>query len=315
MKNIISKVVLILLISSYSIVSVAQEQRVMLMLDWFVNPSHGPIIVAQQNGYFKEEGLNVIIQEPADPSLPPKLVAVGKVDLAVSYQNMLTINVAAGLPLIRSATLIATPLSALIVLDNGKIKTLADLKGKTIGISASGDEDAMIGRQLKEVGLTMSDVKIVNVGWALSSSLLSEKVDAIWGGFRNFETNQLALKGAKTISFFPEEHDVPPYDELVFIANSKSYDASMLKKLNHAIERAPQFIINHPKSSWIIFKDYNPKVLDTKLNALAWNDSLTRFALRPSAVDLGRYDLFAQFLFEHGLIKLVPKTEKYVPYL
>ncbi|HIP75872.1 MAG TPA: ABC transporter ATP-binding protein [Psychromonas hadalis] len=315
MKNTILKIAIALLISSCSIASIAQEQTMTLMLDWFVNPSHGPIIVAQQKGYFKEEGLNVVIQEPADPSLPPKLVAAGKLDLAVSYQNMLTINVAAGLPLIRSATLISTPLSALMVLDNGKIKTLADLKGKTIGISAPGDEDVMIGRQLKEVGLTMSDVKIVNVGWALSSSLASGKVDAIWGGFRNFEINELALKGFKVIAFYPEEHGVPPYDELVFIANSKSYDAKKLKKFNHAIERASQFIVNHPKVSWAIFKDYKPKVLDTKLNALAWDDSITRFALRPAAIDLGRYDLFAQFLFDHGLIKALPKAKDYVPVL
>ena len=56
----------------------ADTQKVSLMLDWFVNPNHGPIVIAQQRGYFKEQGLSVDIQEPADPSLPAKLVAAGK---------------------------------------------------------------------------------------------------------------------------------------------------------------------------------------------------------------------------------------------
>ncbi|MFT6350322.1 MAG: putative hydroxymethylpyrimidine transport system substrate-binding protein, partial [Psychromonas sp.] len=113
----------------------AETKKLTLMLDWFVNPNHGPVVIAKQRGYFKQQGLNVEIQEPADPSTPAKLVAANKVDLAISYQPNLIMDVAAGLPLIRSATLIATPLNTLTVLDNNNIKTLSDLKGKQIGIS------------------------------------------------------------------------------------------------------------------------------------------------------------------------------------
>lgn len=101
----------------------AETKTLTLMLDWFVNPNHGPIIIAKERGYFAEQGVNVEIQEPADPSMPPKLVAANKVDLAISYQPNLTIDVAAGLPLIRAATLIATPLNTLMVLDNKKSTT------------------------------------------------------------------------------------------------------------------------------------------------------------------------------------------------
>ena len=103
-----------LLASVVSTNVLAAEKEMTLMLDWFVNPNHGPIVIAKERGYFKEQGLKVNIQEPADPSTPPKLVAAGKVDMAISYQPSLTIDVAAGLPLIRSATLIATPLNTLI---------------------------------------------------------------------------------------------------------------------------------------------------------------------------------------------------------
>ncbi|GLS92348.1 thiamine biosynthesis protein [Psychromonas marina] len=315
MKNRFIKGAIALLISSYSLMASAQDKAMTLMLDWFVNPNHGPIIIAEQKGYFKEQGLNIKIQEPADPSMPAKLVAANNVDLAISYQTSLTIDVAAGLPLIRSATLIATPLNTLMVLDDGKIDSLADLKGKTIGIAIAGNEEATVGTMLNSVGVDFSEVKIINIGWALSSSLASGKVDAIWGGLRNFETNQLALEGYKAKSFFPEEHGVPSYDELVFVANANTYDADTLKKFNRAIEKATQFIVNHPQASWDTFVAYKPDTLNNELNKRAWRDTLTRFALRPAAVDLQRYDRFSAFMFEHKIIKTQPKAKDFVPVL
>lgn len=291
----------------------SEQKKLTLMLDWFVNPNHGPIVIAQERGYFADQGLEVEIQEPADPSTPAKLVAAGKVDLAVTYQPSLTMDVAAGLPLVRASTLIATPLNTLMVLDNGKNDSLADLKGKKIGISIAGNEEATIGTMLAQENIAFTDVQTINVGWALSSSLASGKVDAIWGGLRNFETNQLALEGFKAKAFFPEEHGVPAYDELIFVANAKQRDDEAIKAFNKALEQATTYIVNHPQDSWREFVAYSPDSLNNELNQRAWNDTLTRFALRPSAVDMKRYDDYAQFMFDKGIIKSLPKTADYVP--
>ncbi|PVZ69012.1 ABC transporter substrate-binding protein [Pelagibaculum spongiae] len=279
------------------------KQDVSLMLDWFVNPDHGPIIIAQQRNLFADQGLNVTIQEPADPSLPPKLVAAGKVDIAVTYQPQLTMDVAEGLPLVRSATLIATPLNTLTVLQGKGLDSLASLKGKTIGTSLGGYEKATLGTMLETAGISFDDVKLVNVGWALSASLMSGKVDAIFGGYRNFELNQLDIEGAKAKAFFLEEHGVPPYDELIFVANSKTADLAMLAKFNRALELASQYIVNHPQQAWQEFKAYKPDTLDSELNRRAWIDTLPRFALRPSAIDPQRYQTFADFMQKKGVIK------------
>ena len=291
----------------------SEQKKLTLMLDWFVNPNHGPIVIAQERGYFADQGLDVEIQEPADPSTPAKLVAAGKVDLAVTYQPSLTMDVAAGLPLVRASTLIATPLNTLMVLDNGKNDSLADLKGKKIGIAIAGNEEATIGTMLAQENVAFADVQTINVGWALSSSLASGKVDAIWGGLRNFETNQLALEGFKAKAFFPEEHGVPAYDELIFVANAKQHDDEAIKAFNKALEQATTYIVNHPQESWGEFVAYSPDTLNNELNQRAWNDTLTRFALRPSAVDLKRYDDYAQFMFDKGIIKSLPKATDYVP--
>jgi putative hydroxymethylpyrimidine transport system substrate-binding protein len=311
---------LVLATTMLSVTAQAEIKTMTLMLDWFVNPNHGPVVIARQRGYFQAQGLNIDIQEPADPSMPPKLVAANKVDLAISYQPSLTIDVAAGLPLIRTATLVATPLNTLMVLDNGnaldnnQIKNLSDLKGKKIGIDIPGNQEASIGTMLETGGVKYDEVEIVNVGWALSSSLASGKVDAIWGGFRNFELNQLALEGFKAKAFFPEEHGIPVYDELIFIANANNYDKTAIIGFNKAIEQATTYIVNHPQEAWKEFIAYAPDTLNNELNKRAWNDTLSRFSLRPSAVDLKRYDDYAQFMFDKNLIKTLPKAQDYVPY-
>lgn len=315
MYNFTKKGCLALVLALSSLSAFAEEKSVTLMLDWFVNPNHGPIVIAQEKGYFEQQGISVEIQEPADPSLPAKLVAANKVDLAISYQTSLTIDVAAELPLIRASTLISTPLNTLMVLDNGKIETLADLKGKKVGIAIAGNEEATIGTMLKTAGIAFSDIEIINVGWALSSSLASGKVDAIWGGLRNFESNQLAIEGFQSKAFFPEEHGVPTYDELVVVANSTNYDADAINRFNNAIEQATTYIVNHPQEAWNTFVSYSPDTLDNELNKRAWRDTLTRFDLRPSAVDLKRYDNFTQFLFENKIIASQPKASDFVPTL
>lgn len=313
MKKSIFLGALALTVTLLSATTQAETKTLSLMLDWFVNPNHGPIVIAKQRGYFAAQGLDVEIQEPADPNMPPKLVAANKVDLAISYQPNLTIDVAAGLPLIRSATLIATPLNMLMVLDKQKINNLADLKGKKIGIAIAGTEEAHIGTMLQTEGVNYADVDIINVGWALSASLASGKVDAIWGGLRNFETNQLALEGYAGKAFFPEEHGVPVYDELIFVANANTYDKAALRGFNKAIEQATIYITNHPQDAWDEFVAYAPDTLNNELNKRAWNDTLSRFALRPAAVDLQRYDDYAKFMYTQKIIKTLPKAEDYVP--
>ncbi len=277
-----------------------------LMLEWFVNPDHGPIIIAQQQGYFADEGVKVTIQEPADPDLPPRLVAAGKVDLAVYYQTSLTQVASEGLPLAWAGTLIATPLDGLIVLKDGPIKSLADLKGKSIGFSVNGTEKAILNTLFKPYGFGYDDIKMVNVGWNLSSSLMTGRVDALLGAYRNFELNSLKLHKRPGKIFALEENGVPAYDELIFIANSKSANKDAIRRFLRAVERGAQFIANNPGQGWEVFRSYKPRELDNKLNRLAWDDTVHYFALRPAVVDKGRYQRYAEFLKAHGEIGKIP---------
>ncbi len=278
--------------------------KLTIILDWFVNPDHGPIIIAQEKGYFADQDLEVEIIAPADPNDPPKLAAAGKADLAISYQPQLHLQVAEGLPLKRVGTLVATPLNCLLVLKEGPIQSIADLKGKKIGYSVSGVEEALLGVILERHGLALRDVELVNVNFSLSPALMSGQVDAVIGAYRNFELNQMAIEGEPGRCFYVEEEGVPAYDELIYVANPETMDEAVIARFLFATETATQYIVNHPKESWEIFSATSSALQD-ELNALAWVDTIPRFALRPATLDAGRYRRFEAMLKEAGLIEAV----------
>ena len=286
------------------------QEKLTVILDWFVNPDHAPIIVADKLGYFAERGLDVEIIAPADPNDPPKLVAAGQADIAITYQPQLHVHHDQGLPLTRIGTLVATPLNALVALEDGPIQSIADLKGRKVGFSVGGFEDALLGAMLATHGLSLDDVELVNVNFALSPALLSGQVDAVIGAFRNFELNQLALEGSAGRAFYPEEEGVPSYDELIFVANSAKLDDPRLPLFLDAIEAATLHILNHPDGSFALFIEGRPE-LDDELNKRAWRDTLPRLALRPAALDTARYQRLGTFLQKQGLIETTPPVADY----
>ena len=292
---------LILLFLLLTANNLAAKDKMTLLLDWFINPDHGPIIIAKEKGYFSDQNLEIEIIAPADPSAPPKLVAAGQADLAVSYQPQLHLQLTQGLPLIRVGTLVATPLNCLLVLENGPIKTPQSLSGKKIGFSVAGVEEILLSAILEKYGVKLEDVELVNVNFSLSPSLMSGQVDAVIGAFRNFELNQMKIENVPGKCFFLEEEGVPPYDELIYVANSKNIDKEKIRKFLKATELATQFIINNPEESWKIFASTS-KELDDQLNRMAWADTIPRFALRPPAFDAGRYLEFQDFLLQNKLI-------------
>jgi putative hydroxymethylpyrimidine transport system substrate-binding protein len=285
------------------------NDKMTVLLDWFVNPDHGPLIIAQEKGYFADAGLEVEIVAPADPSAPPKLVAAGQADIAISYQPQLHLQIAEGLPLVRVGTLVATPLNCLLVLEEGPVKSLADLKGRKVGYSVAGVEEALLTGMLAPHNVTPSDIELINVNFSLSPALMSGQVDAVIGAFRNFELNQMDIEGVKGRCFYLEEEGIPSYDELIYVANPANMDADKMARFIGATELATQFIIKNPRESWRIFSG-TAKELQNELNERAWADTLPRFALRPAAFDAGRYQRFQSFLIESGLLSEAMPIDK-----
>ena len=309
MKKIISKITLSLILLSST--AFADKQKVSLLLDWFVNPDHAAIIIAQQKGFFEKNNLEVEILEPADPTMPPKLVAAKKADLAVDYQPQLQMQVSEGLPLVRIATLVNSPLNSLVVLKNSGIDKIEDLKGKKIGYSVSGFETALLDSMLKSANLSAKDVELINVNFSLSPSLMSKQVDAVIGAFRNFELNQLKLEKQEGIAFLPEKYGVPKYDELIVVANKDNASSKKYKNFVKSLQEATNYLKENPKESWEAFISYKPKELDNELNRLAWNDTLPYLAQNPATFDKVVYKQMAEFMKENKLIKTLPNVDEY----
>lgn len=288
----------------------ASAEKLTVLLDWFINPDHAPLFVALEKGYFRDAGLEVELIAPADPNDPPKLVAARQADIAVSYQPQLHLQVAAGLPLARIGTMVATPLVTVVALADGPVKTMADLKGRKIGYSVAGSEEALLKAMLAKNGLKLTDVTLVNVNFALVQALLSEQVAAVIGAYRNFELNQLEIEKRPGRAFYPEEEGVPAFDELIFVARNDRLSDPNFRKFLDAVERGTLFLINHPEESWGLFIK-NHKELDDELNRRAWRDTLPRFAHSPAALDAQRYERFARFLNAAGLIPSVPALSSY----
>ena len=277
----------------------AAEDRLSVMLDWFVNPDHAPIILAQELGYFADAGLDVETVTPSDPNDPPRMVAAGRVDLAVSYQPQLHLSRHNDLPLRRVGTLISTPLTCLVVLADGPVQDMADLRGGKVGFAVAGVQEVMLDAMLAHNGMEPGDVEQINIGWSISPALMSGQVDGVIGAFRNFELNQLQIEGTEGRCFYPEAEGVPAYDELIYVANPDRMDAQVIARFLDGTERATGFILNNPDQAWEIFAATAAE-LQTELNTRAWGDTWPRFATRPAALDAGRYARFEEFLAQRG---------------
>lgn len=282
--------------------SALANENMTVLLDWFVNPDHAALIIARDRGYFADQGLDVELIAPADPNDPPKLVAAGEAEVAVSYQPQLHLMADQGLPLTRIGTLVSSPLNSLVVLRDGPIQSIADLAGRKIGFSVGGFEDALLTAMLGEVGLTLNDVELVNVNWSLSPSLIAGQVDAVIGAFRNFELNQMDIVEHPGRAFFPEDHGVPIYDELILLAHRDMAETDpRLPRFLAALRDATTFIQENPEQAWLAFVESYPD-LDDELNRRAWRDTVPLLAPDPHVFDAGRYYAFADFMKSSGMV-------------
>jgi len=250
-----------------------QAEPLVVVLDWFANPNHAAIVIAKQHGIFEAKSLDVEIIAPADPADPLKLVAAGKADIAVTYPRALRDARSQGLPLKKIGVLIDQPLVCLVVLKEGEVRNLKELRGKKIGYSSASADLPLLHQMLTHAGVNQKNIEEINVHYGLTQALLSHKIDAAMGMMRNFELLQLEQEGHPGHAFYPEENGVSHYPELILVAHNINASKGKIEKFIAALHTATEFIVHDPQLTWREFITAYPES-DNELNHAAWHQTV-----------------------------------------
>jgi putative hydroxymethylpyrimidine transport system substrate-binding protein len=245
----------------------SEAEPLSLTLDFYPNPDHAGIYMAQKLGYFEEAGLDVSINTPADPAAPIKLLAAGQTDLAISYEPEVLLAREQGLDVKAVSALVNRPLTSMIWLKKSGIKGIGGLRDKTIATAGIPYQDAYLKTILARANLTPGDVKAVNVGFGLLPAIVGGSAQAMLGGFSNIEGVDLRLRGKDPVVTPVDKLGVPTYDELVLAAQGKRLeeDPRAIRLFIAALARGTAAAASNPKAATKALLEANPD-LDPKLS-------------------------------------------------
>ncbi len=285
-----------------------------LALDFFPNADHAALYSAIAHGDFRAVGLDVEPKTPADPSEPLKLLAAGKVDMAISYEPELLLARDEGLKLVSIAALVQRPLTSIIALPSSHVKKLSDLAGKTVGTAGIPYQAAELRTALQSAGVAPARVKEVNVGFNLVPAMLTGQVAATLGGFWNYEAIQLELMHKHPLVIPVDQAGVPTYNELVLVVREKEARerGEDLRAFLAALTRGESEVRANPAQAAALVVKVNPS-LEAKLQLESIEKTLPAAVPQEPGKPYGwqspsAWASFGNWMFSHKLIRHDPNT-------
>jgi len=213
----------------------ADELR--LVLDYFPNADHAGLYAAEATGEFERAGLDVEINAPPDPTAPLKLLRAGRADIVLSYEPELLLARDKGAEdLIAVGALVQRPLTSLVALPGGGIRSAGDLAGKRVGTAGIAYQSAYLKTILERAGVDAGSVRETGVGFDLVRPLITGRVDATLGAFWNYEGTDLERRGRDPVILRMDELGVPTYNELVFVARREDFDADGASRIRRFLQ-------------------------------------------------------------------------------
>jgi len=229
--------------------------KIRLGLEWFVNPDHLPLIVAQKHGIFQDFGLDVQLVEPKDHWEAEEEILAGRLDVAVTEPLHLAQDAAKGKPVFGFSRFLHTDGGVLYDGGRGDIQRPADMCGKVISYPGSPGPGgpAIVDTMVKADGKMDCDIKSYgkyNGGFFHTDALQSGKADVATLIFWNFEIPEAKAKGMTNASFFSlKEWGVPDFCQLVLMTTPDRFDEMKptLRQLVLAMRRATGIIHQQPE--------------------------------------------------------------------
>ncbi len=279
-----------------------------VLLDWFPNPDHIALYLAQKDGDFTKHHLNVTFQSPSNSTDALKLVSLGQVPLAISYEPETITAATDGLNVAAVAAMIPTSLNSLIISGKSGVSGPGQLAGKTVGTDGDPVSAEMLKAVLKKYHLSLSQIKLVTVNEGLVPAMVSSKVSAIISGYRNVEAIQLGSLGLKPKVYPVDTQGVPNYDELVIIANKSKLASdpayrTMVREFLAGLGQGAAAAQASPSAALAalspVAKGYSPALLKKMVYATA---PLLNNPSGFGAMSMSEWQSFANWMKSQGLI-------------
>ena len=301
------------------VINPTSERPFSVMLDWFPNADHAALFDAIDHGYFKAAGMEVNAVTPSESAEPLKLLAAGKVDMAISYEPEVLIARDQGLKVVSIGALVQQPLTSIIALPSAHVHSIAELAGKRVGTAGIPYQAAELHTALQHAGVNPSTVTEVDVGFNLVQSMLSGRVAATLGGFWNYEAIQLELMHKHPLVIPVDKAGVPSYDELVLVVREEEarHRGRELRAFMQALTHGENDVRSNPAAAAALIQKANPS-LEPKLQRLSIERTLA--ASRPGGgqpfgwQQPAAWARFGEWMYEKGLIKHNPNNQGLPPF-
>lgn len=238
-------------------------QDVIMVLDWTPNTNHTGLYVALENGYFKDEGLNVKIVQPSEGGAAT-LVATGKADFGISYQEEVTYAKTSEdpLPIKAVATVIQHNTSGFASPKSKNITSPKDFEGKIYGGWGSPSEDAILDAVMKKENKDFSKLKVLDVGEDDFFTAVNKNVDMMWifEGWTGIEAKQRGVDlNYIQLRDLDERLD---YYTPVIISNEKllNENPELAKKFLNATSKGYNYAVENPEEAAKILVKHAPEI-------------------------------------------------------
>ena len=282
-----------------------------LNLDWEPGPENVGPQAADRLGYFDAVKLGVYVNTPIFPERPTKYVGDGLVDAAIAQAPQVLMAREEGKQDVIVGSILPSATLSLMWLPKSGIEGVADLKGKTIAYPGVPFQKAFLEYILESAGLTLADVRLVDVQYGLVEALASGRADAIFGGSANEEGVMLEAQGLKPVVTPAADLGIPDFEELVLIAKRDRYekDPELFHRLLDASIRGNLAATEDPRAATAAIVEQSQgaspqKPTETGVKATA------PLLSTDGSVDRAKLEELIGWMYERGMIeKKMPVAE------